>query len=212
MLFSKYSATWDKLWSDNVVNKRLVVFQSIAVACLSAAVLLKGHTVIIVPPVPLTGQAQISSGAADSNYKKSWGVFMAELMGNLTPESVDFVKKSLSSYLSPDLYTHLRESIDQQSQEIKEQGITASFSPKQVVFEAENNKVFVYGTSVTTGRGTNAQPIRVDRSYEFVVTISAYTPTVVDFNVYRGEPHTQEWIAHNPGLAKSSSNQPEQKP
>lgn len=201
MLFGNFRTRWDSLVAKEGVFTKLTVVQAGALLALSLVLLFKGHTTVIMPP-RITDKVVIDATSADSNYKKSWGMFMAELMGNLTPESVDTVKKWLSTSLTPELYARLRESIEEQAQKIKEEGFTVSFSPTQVIFEADTDRVFVNGTSVTTSRDLTSK--RVDRTYEFVVSIRGYSPVVTDFDVYRGEPHTADWKIRNPGWAKEA--------
>jgi hypothetical protein len=75
----------------------------------------------------------------------------AQLLGNVTPGTVDFVKERLTPLLSPSIYQDVIDAIEIQAQQIKNDRVTMRFEPRFVEYEPKSDKVFVYGYSYVKG-------------------------------------------------------------
>ena len=71
---------------------------------LTAAVLLfKPVPVILVPPT-LPGEVEIARNQGSGSLKESWGLYLAELLGNVTPGNAAFIERSLGPLLDASIY------------------------------------------------------------------------------------------------------------
>ncbi|WP_158414118.1 TraE/TraK family type IV conjugative transfer system protein [Geoalkalibacter subterraneus] len=141
-------------------------------------------TVVTVVPPNLQEDAVIEKSGASENYKLAWGWFMADIIGNVTPKNVDFVRESISLYLSPTLYQEVRKSITEQARVLREDDIAVSFSPSSAQYQKSRNRVFITGETTTTG--PFGDPRREVRTYEFVIEVKNYMPVFTLFDVYEG--------------------------
>lgn len=121
--------------------------------------------------------------------KEAWGFAFAQLLGNVTPGTVDFVKERITPLLSPSIYQDVIDAIEIQAQQIKNDRVTMRFEPRFVEYEPKSDKVFVYGYSYVKGASSNEE--RSERSYEFAIKISNYAPVLDYIDTYVGKPRTK---------------------
>ena len=164
-----------------------IIIVVLAVACLilSQAAASKKPVVVLVPQ-NLQEQGSVSENAASASVKKAWGLTVATLVGNVTPGNVDFVEQSLEGMLAPQLYHSMLLDIHEQAESIRGGDITLSFVPAGVYFQNSKNIVFVTGDTTRTSRfGT---PEHGRRTFEFVIDVSDYRPSIVEWDAYTGGP------------------------
>jgi conjugal transfer pilus assembly protein TraE len=68
--------------------------------------------------------------------------------------------------------------------------VAISFTPRHVVYEAETNKVFVSGE--LKSQGPSSKPDIKPRTYEFIIIIKNYRPSLAFIDVYPDDPRTLE--------------------
>jgi conjugal transfer pilus assembly protein TraE len=119
-------------------------------------------------------------------------LFVAELIGNVTPENIDFIKASLAPMLAASIYREVLDEIVRQAEEIKRERVSLSFQPAEVMYEKETDKVFVTGRLKTQGPGS--KPVETVRTYELTVDINDYRPLIRHIDAYSGQPRTLEVI------------------
>lgn len=153
------------------------------------------ETVILVPP-NMKEKVWVSQSDAAPEYKKHWGNFVASLIGNISPSNIEYVVSALSDIVSSEVYTVIKEQMNSQISDIKEDNIATFFAVEQIIYEEETDKVFVSGKSTVIGAG-NAKDV-LDRSFEFVVAIHSSVPTITWFDVYNGPAKTLAYLKTNP--------------
>lgn len=189
MDLKKYIKTWDGM---QMLSKweRMVILVLAGLLLISVLALVTKSDRIILKPYTLTQESWIEKKEASRSYKEAWGLFLAELMGNVTPETVDFVKDRLAPLLAPSIFQQTMQALQEQALSIKQDRVTIRFEPRFVTYEPETDKVFVYGYSYE--RGPTGAERRKDRTYEYRIIISNYAPMITSLNTYRGKPRTKK--------------------
>lgn len=152
--------------------------------------LMQTHERIILLPPELNGKAEVAYNQANTEYKESIALFLAQLLGNITPDNVDFVKAAVGPFLDPSIYADVMRDVERQANEIKSEHVTNSFKPKKLFTDAESGKQFVTGTGVLEGVAGNTE--RSDQSYEVAIKVRRFRPLVTILETYKGEPRTRE--------------------
>lgn len=192
MKWSNYSKTHDGAIVDNRMQ-RTINLVLVAVVAMMAYALLARDQIVVVQPETLGSEAWITTEDASQSYKESWGLYLAQLTGNITPGNVDFLKDRLKPLLAPSIYNEVIDLVEIQAQSIKDDRISYRFEPREVAFEEKTNKVFVYGYSFVKGADNKEE--RQERTYEYRIEIEQYAPLIVDLNTYADKPRTQDVLA-----------------
>lgn len=191
MNFKKFSTTWSGMKAENSLYRMVLPVLAFSLAVAVWALSTKKETVILVPPT-ISEQMEISTKKASGGFKKSWGLFVAQLAGNVTPGNVDFVRQSLQEMMTAAAWHTINESLATQTAIIKEQNLTIRFEARDVYFEEQTDKVFVTGSSTITGSG--GKSMKKNRVFELQIAIAGYSPKIRFFDSYEGDPHTLEFI------------------
>lgn len=200
MILSKYQKTYDRAMRENSMNRFAIVICLLIIVILLCLILGK-KTIVTLTPYTLSQDAWITSREGSQSYKEAWALFFAEQLGNITPDSIDFVSKRVGPLLSPSIYHNFMETINTQANHIKEDRITLRFVPRSVIFEPDSNKTFVSGNLYT--RSVSGKEIHEFRTYEFEIGISSYTPILISMDTYNGQPKTLKQIQLDESRRKS---------
>ncbi|WP_079829477.1 TraE/TraK family type IV conjugative transfer system protein [Salmonella enterica] len=171
MNLKKYLKTWEGTQTENKWGR---IFQGglIAIVFLLVVQVFSKETIVTIQPFTLTEEAWVTKSNASQSYKEAWGFAFAQLLGNVTPGTVDFVKERITPLLSPSIYQDVIDAIEIQAQQIKNDRVTMRFEPRFVEYEPKSDKVFVYGYSYVKGASSNEE--RSERSYEGTVANSRW--------------------------------------
>lgn len=190
--FATFLTTWEGLQLENRWSRICTASLLLIVVLLSIKILRK-ETIIVLQPGTLTTEAWVASKGSSQSYKEAWGLFLAQLVGNVTPNSLEFIKERLQPLLAPKVYQEVMDEVNIQAQQIKKDRLSLRFEPKSVEYEVATGKVFVCGTSFENGAGGRSE-LRSDRTYEFVITINNYGPLITSISTYSGPPRTVELL------------------
>ncbi len=172
---------------------------NVIMACIALfaayASLTSRERVVIVPP-GINQATSVGWADADATYYKAFGMFIATLIGNITPANVEFVSKSLSGYMDSAVYSDVRKKMIAlaDSREFRETAGATKFVPTAIAYEPDTNKVFVAGqmTVVTAQSSTKTAD---DLTYEMVVKMREGRPVITAITSYPGiDPHDNGWI------------------
>ena len=147
------------------------------------------ETIVLVPPT-LDERVVVSAEEASEGYKSAWALYVAELLGNLTPGNSEFVGEHIGEIFSPAAYRDLRDTILNQIEAINQDRITVRFEPREISYEPETEKIFVYGEF--TSAGPSGEPESFDRTFEVRVDMRFGRPWVTHFAAYEAPPRTLE--------------------
>ena len=117
----------------------------------------------------------IHSGAASQAYFEWWGLSLAELLGNLTPQNLLFVESRLQSLFAPNLYQQVQTTLNQQFQQLRDDKVSMSFEPLQLDFEQKTHSVIVTGNSVMS---SGNQRLKGRKTFTFHFTMIRFRPVL----------------------------------
>lgn len=189
MKTSDYLKTYEGLRAEARWTRYTLAALAASLAMCSVLAFTKDQ-VVVMQPVTLAGDAWISEKAASQSYKEAWGMFLAQLVGNVTPTNVTFLKERLSPLLSPSIYAEVMTGLDMQSQKIVQDRIVTRFEPREVAYETTTDKVFVFGRSYV--KGATGEERSEERTYEYGIRIKNYLPMVVSAQTYEGKPRSED--------------------
>lgn len=187
MRFSNQLKNWASISGENYWSRLFASVLAFAVLALALNLFNKDQ-IVVIKPFTLTEEAWVSQSDGSEVYKESWAMAIAQIVGNVTPSSVPFVKEAVSPLLSPDIYQEVIDVIDAQALLIAEDRITLTFSPHTIETEKETSKVFVTGKS--TSRSGNADSKATQKTFEFIIEINNYLPIFSYISSYDGQPRT----------------------
>lgn len=175
--------TWGGTQAENRFLR--VITAGLLVICLvlTFAYIGKGEVIVLVPP-NLKEEVQISKNSADGETKKAWGLYVAQLIGNVTPANADFVAEVIEPLLHPRIYKSVRENLAFQIESLKMERVSLSFSPRRVAYEPSTDRVYVSGQLTSSGLG-GAQE-KNNRTYEMQIDVEGFRPLITFLDVYKG--------------------------
>ena len=179
-----FTQKWLGLQDSNKFLKIVCAFLLFVNFILVIGVLNTEKLVILVPQ-GLSEQADIAQNKASEGYKKSWAMYAATLLGNITPENADFILESLNDMVTPDIKLLLNDQVRNDLETLKEEKVSATFEIKKVSYEPETDKVFVTGKHWITGVGAKSSSSA--QTFEFKIDIKNYSPVITNLALYEGE-------------------------
>ena len=191
MLFDTLQKTWQSTLNKNRFLEYSVCALALACLLMAYGVINKSVVVTLVPPT-LTTDAQVGKNFASESYLEAWALFMSLALGNVTPESVRFIRHTIEPMLSPSVYQVVMKKLQQQADAIRANHVTLYFEPRRIVRESASGKIFVQGQSIQ--ESATGQRQRTQRTYEFKIGVLNYLPSVSYIDTYTGEPRTIEEI------------------
>ena len=192
MKLNIFSDEWRGTRSENTFLRILVPLLIISNIACGSALLLRSRETVLIPP-NITEVMTINDRWADASYKKSWALFIATLVGNITPSNVDFVNDQLSGMMDSATYHTMKNTLAVQVSEIHNNNLTIEFESTQIMYEPETDKVFVIGKSMTSG--TNGRLNKESRVFEIQVSIKNGKPLITELVTYADQPRTTAVLA-----------------
>lgn len=185
MDYLKFTASYRNTGRFVLALEITVFILVIADGLLAAALFGHRDAVVLVPP-HLNGEVRILADRSSQGYVKAWGLFLAGLLGNISPANVKFVQKSLEPMISPGVYREVTDILNVQAEEILADHISITFEPKSVTFDEESELVFVTGQTRVKGPTGPAKTFL--RTYEFLIGMEDYRPSLKWMEMYEGNP------------------------
>jgi conjugal transfer pilus assembly protein TraE len=202
MDFKKFFASYSGLRQENWFYRVVCLVLLGANLLLGVAVLSRREVVVLVPP-SLDNRVKISLSRADRKYQESWALFFALLLGNITPQNLQFTLNEVEKYLAPSIYHDLINQIYEQAKGIKEADIATSFVPRELVYDGKTNHVLVKGQMEM--RGAFGKPQDMGKIFEFGIAVHNYYPQITYLDAYSKKPKEKPKEKPN---AKPQSQQP----
>lgn len=190
MNLKKFLKTWEGTEHENKWARAFIAGLLVTILVLSSLLFTK-KTIVTMQPFTLHNEAWVTSNDASINYQEAWALALALLIGNVTPDTVGFIKDRIAPLLSPAIHGEVINVLEMQATEIKNDRVSLRFEPRFVEYEAVTKKVFVYGHSYAKGLSRDKET-RVERTFEFDMKISNYLPVIDYLETYSGRPRTEE--------------------
>jgi conjugal transfer pilus assembly protein TraE len=183
MKADQYRDSFDGMRNERRINRLALLGLTFALVLSLFFICTREATVVMIPP-GLTEKGEITKSEANSAVKEAWGAYIAESLGNVTPENADFVAKNLGSLIDPAVYKKLMEVIGQQSQLIKDEQVTLQFATNAVFYVPSKDIVVVSGEY--TIRGMRQEETRKVLTYELGVRVRNYNVALTSLDLYEG--------------------------
>lgn len=138
----------------------------------------------------LTEEASVHHNKAEAGVHSAWSLFMSETLGNVTPATSAFVRKTIDPLLGPAIRNEALSLLEQQIDTIRRDQLSYSFEAREVQFDDRTGTAYVTGRHYThQGIGN---PERVNRTYEFRWEFKNYMPNLVHLDTYEGAPRVKQ--------------------
>ncbi|MBK1717297.1 TraE/TraK family type IV conjugative transfer system protein [Thiocystis violacea] len=189
MTLTLFRQTWQRLVAENHFH-RWMLLALLATNLLTLAALLQAErTVVLVPPI-LESQVNVARESASQAVKEAWGLFVTELLGNVTPTTAPFLRATLEPLLSPALRREVAAGIDAQVEALQRDRVSVRFSPEVIRYESTGDLVRVQGKQIISG--PNASIVTRPRTYEIQIAFRHYRPMITRLDAYQDEKARQE--------------------
>ena len=199
MLFGKMQETFDGMRNDNRFMRIVIVGLLVSNVVVGCNALTKDSIVTVVPPT-LTEKGWLSSNQASQEMTEAWALYIATMLGNVTPSNAEVIKNAIGPILDSSIYQEVMEVLDKQIQLIRQDRVTLSFEPAKILRDNVNrNKLYVSGVSIS--EGPSGAKKRTDRTYEFEIIIKNYQPRLTWIGTNSGEARTQDVIEREKAAA-----------
>lgn len=189
MQFQKLKQTWGDMNTENLVFRITTPLMALALVIAVIAVVTKSETVVIQPP-NMSEEARIAVDDANAGFRKSYGLYVASLLGNVQPGSAEFLLATSEHLFHPSVYQQLRQKLTEQIRAIEENDMSTHFMPRNITYWEDTKRVVVFGKRVTQGRGEETSAEEV--TYELEIEIDNYIPKVTYIDIYPGSPERDE--------------------
>ena len=122
-------------WKRYQFERKVFLLSSLIYGAIVLALLglyMTRKQVIILTPPQIKEKIAISGTTAAEPYYKEMALFLAQLVGNLAPNTVDYALKVFSSYLDPSVYERVSDSLADTAETIKQKQTATAFYPTKI--------------------------------------------------------------------------------
>lgn len=162
---------------------------TLAVAVLAMQLAGRERTVVLVPPV-LAGELALSRSGVGEDFLKTWGLFVAQTVGNVTPGTVRMARATLEPLLAPAIHGAVVARLEAEIEKIETDRVTLSFAPRRVAADVATGRVWVEGYANVTTIGEGRE--RAVKTYEVMIENAGYRPLITDLRTYEGPARVEE--------------------
>lgn len=184
MKMTDWFKTREGALTENKWGRMIILVQMIVILVMAFGMANQRQAVVLVPPT-LEERGSVQAQQADAEIKTSWALYIANMLGNVTPSSSQFLTENMSRFLSPRMYRPVIERIDAQAKQLREEQITLQFIPTVARYEPEIDRVVVSGELIE--RGLRNAERRSVRTYEMGFIVRDYKVLLDSMRVMEGE-------------------------
>lgn len=187
----------DELASKSRILLGLVVLLAGIIGFEGWVIATQSTRIVIVPPY-LNQSVKVGYATADDAYYESFGLYVAELVGNLTPGDAKYVAHALGKLFGADAYEQVRSKVMTSAAEERADDANFTFSAGKTIWQAANHTVFVEGVlHQINSSGETVE--KLPYTFQMQVRIEAGQPVLSSFEPYPGSAHTIAWeMEHQP--------------
>lgn len=193
MKIKDYLKSWEGTQAENKWS-RIVTAILLALIVLLVMLVSQKETMVTIQPWTLEEEAWITKSNASQSYKEAWGLAFSILLGNVQPSTVGFIKDRISPILAPSIYQEVVDILEIQAIDIKKDRVIMRFEARAISYESKTNKVFVEGLSFIKGASSDKET-STRRTYEFVIAVNDYMPSLRYMDTYEGSARTEKEIS-----------------
>ena len=150
MIYDKWIRNWKSALAENFFLRSVTLLLGISLVITTLMLSIKNERILLVPP-QMTKEFWIERDRVSPEYIEQMGVFIATLVGNLSPGNAEFnVNMLIKHYLDPGRNNPeaMRELL-RQAAYIKKNNITQAFFPSSIsIVDSANMRVRVEGSNI----------------------------------------------------------------
>jgi len=196
MKFKNLIQSWEATRTANIVLLATVCVMAILNGYLALNVTHIKVQRELIPPM-LNKPVKVGYARADEEYYKSWGLYVAELVGNLTPGNASFVAEALGRLFSSSDAAQVHSKIMAQGHDLEQNGVVMFFKAERIVYEPSTGNVYVTGEQREVSPNGNSVSAET-MTYQMHIEMDAGQPVLTRLETYTGPAHTVAWLAQNP--------------
>lgn len=132
MRLARFLATWRGLTLENRFH-RVALLGLVASNLVSTVALLHAERTVVLVPPGLERPVEVARESASREVKEAWALYLAELLGNVSPANAEFLQRALEPLLAPDLRRAVTEVMAYQVREIQRESVTLTYLPRGVL-------------------------------------------------------------------------------
>lgn len=189
MNLDSFKTNFKVMQSENRWGRIIIAIGLLCILVLSSIAFFQKPVITLIPPY-LTEEASVHHNKAEAGIHSAWSLFMSETLGNVTPATSAFVRKTIDPLLGPAIRNEALSLLEQQIDTIRRDQLSYSFEAREVQFDDRTGTAYVTGRHYThQGIGN---PERVNRTYEFRWEFKNYMPNLVHLDTYEGAPRVKQ--------------------
>lgn len=122
-------------WKKQQFERKVFILSSLvygAIVLVLLGLLIVKKEVIILTPPQIKEKISITRSMANEPYYKEMALFLTQLVGNLSPNTVDYALEVFSSYLDPSIYETVSDSLAEVADTIRKKQIATAFYPDKI--------------------------------------------------------------------------------
>lgn len=187
---SIFQAFAKKSWKEYMFERKMYILSCVIYGLVMLLMLgliyARKPKVILVPP-EIKEKLSISYNTAGKPYYKEMALYLAQLVGNLSPSTARYSIETFSSYLAPEIYEAVRDGLMEVVETIEKKQTATAFFPREV--GRVGDKWYVVGTmrKIAKGTGQSAISKREEVTYEMDFEIRGFRLYVTHFKQYSGD-------------------------
>lgn len=190
---SNTQVSWQAAIDHSKRMTNLLGISMVIIALLSLKVMTTKPVTIISPP-NFNDQVKLIGNQASSSYKKQWGVFIAETLGNVSVRNLPLVLEILKPMLTVRDYDVLAGQVEAYVKALDIRDQVQEFSTLDVFYDKKYDKVIVYGEmKLNERKKRNSEeanrPVRY--TYELTITNQNGQPKLANIVQYEGAPNME---------------------
>ena len=144
-----------KSWRETHATNRWLLLANMGLICCVLLILLGfPRTSVVTRLIPhgIQGPIEVAQTNADESYYKSFSLYLATMIGNVSPGNVSVIKEAIEPMLASGIRQPMLDILADQTQTIMDEGVTMTYRPRQVLFDPEQQKSWVTGIQVRRNR------------------------------------------------------------
>ncbi|HVK54964.1 MAG TPA: type IV conjugative transfer system protein TraE [Burkholderiales bacterium] len=150
MIFPKQKRDLDRAnQTIGVQNLLIIGLLSLSIILSVTAFSLVGRERVILVPPTVSKSFWLDSEKVSGDYLDQMALFLAHLMLNVSPRSVDFQAKTLLQYASPEAYAELKTAMASTSERLKRDNAVTLFQPVTFTIDEPGMRVVINGVLAT---------------------------------------------------------------
>ncbi|MFN9000681.1 MAG: TraE/TraK family type IV conjugative transfer system protein [Holosporales bacterium] len=162
-------------------NQWIVIFILVSMnIVLTTAYVFKSERIVLVPSWQ-GKEGWVENSAVSSSYLEGWATYLASMLLEVTPQTIESRHKFILRYASTQYYNSLQKKLEEERGRLIKDGVSTSFLPIEINLNPESLKVTITGQFISYIGGRFHQATR--DTYELKFEIKNFELKLVSFEL-----------------------------